>query len=54
MIVVSEEVVPIISQEGNICVQFGHVQIRSRGGFGGRVTSIFPCVDLILDYCLGS
>ena len=54
VIVVAAEAVPILSQEGNICVQFGRVQIWGRGGIGGRVTSLRPHVDLILDECLGS
>ena len=49
MIIVSAEAVLIISQEGNICVQFGCVRRSGRGGLGDRVTSLRPCVDLILD-----
>ena len=48
VIVVAAEAVPILSQEGNICVQFGCVRRSGRGGLGDRVTSLRPCVDLIL------
>ena len=54
MIVVVAEAVPILSLEGNICVQFGRAQIWCLGGLGGRITSICPHLDLILDDCLES
>ena len=52
VIVVAAEALPIPSQEGNICVQFWCVQIWSGGVLGGMVTSLFPCVDLIFNYCV--
>ena len=54
MIVVAAEAVPILSREGTICVRFGRVRSQGRGGLGGRVTSLPPHVDLILDDYPGS
>ena len=54
VIVVVASALTIISREGNICVLFGHVRSWGRGGLGGRVTSLRPRVDLILDECIGS
>ena len=35
-------------------MQFGRVKSWGHGDLGGRVTSLRPRVDLILDDCLGS
>ena len=54
VIVVAAEAVPILSQESNICVQFGRVQSWWCGGIGGREISLCPHVDLIIYGFLGS